>query len=124
MKIKTQKLAIETELLVIGGVMFFVSLVYSTKGNYKWLLFMILALVLLYIPGIFIGVIGFEVLSPQLLKNMTIAQFFDLGSYFANIDSFKIVVLKQNGNPFWLKPISRGWGFLRRGYSSQAVICK
>ncbi len=69
---------IEIGLLVLGGGMFFVSLAYSTEGNFKWLLFMSFALVPLYTLGLFIGIIGFEVLSPQLLKSLTIAQFFFL----------------------------------------------
>ena len=36
----------EMGLLILGGVMFFVSFLYGTKGNPKWLLFMSFALVL------------------------------------------------------------------------------
>ena len=72
----------EIGLLILGGAMFFVSFLYSTKGNPKWLLFMSFALVSLYVLGLFVGMIRAEVLSSQLLKNLMVSQFFFLGLAF------------------------------------------
>lgn len=70
-------------LLITAGVMFFISLIYSSSKNPKWMLFMGIGLVVFYILCLFLEVTASGEIGAQIARNLVVAQFVFLGLGFS-----------------------------------------